>query len=115
MALAKRHRWIPFSRLRDAQLARTPIELDELITIRAHLTADIQDRLDENANTFLRTLHDAKPDFRAIGLPQAANLPAIKWKLQNLEALIAQNPEKHAVQRDALNDILIQRSIDASN
>jgi len=95
-------------------MTRTPIELDELIDIRAQLTADIQDRLDENAKTFLRTLHDAKPDFRAIGLPQAANLPAIKWKLQNLEALIAQNPEKHAVQRDALNDILIQRSIDAS-
>ena len=42
------------------------------------------------------------PDFHLIGLPEAANLPAIRWKLMNLDRLKRDNPEKHAAQREAL-------------
>lgn len=41
-------------------------------------------------------------------LPQAAALPAIRWKSQNLQRLRRENPEKHAAQRD-----LLSRSIQA--
>lgn len=82
-----------------------PVELAELIATRTRLTDDIRARLDENARTFLLSLHDAKPDFGAIGVPQAADLPAVRWKLQNLEKLIAQNSDKHAAQRDALEKL----------
>lgn len=40
--------------------------------------------------------------FDLIGLPAAANLPAVRWKLINLERLMEKNPEKHAAQRAAL-------------
>jgi len=39
-------------------------------------------------------------------LPQAADLPAIKWKILNLKKLIADNPNKHRAQSDELKSIL---------
>ena len=33
---------------------------------------------------------------------EAAELPAVRWKLVNLERLKRANPEKHLAQRDAL-------------
>ena len=76
-----------------------PVNLDELKAAREQMTADLLARLDDNAMRFLLSLHDGEPDFEAIGLPQAADLPAVRWKILNLEKLKAQNPEKHAEQR----------------
>ncbi|WP_374189979.1 MULTISPECIES: nucleotidyl transferase AbiEii/AbiGii toxin family protein [Rhizobium/Agrobacterium group] len=76
-----------------------PISLDELKAAREQLTTDLRARLDDDAMRFLLSLHNGKPDFDAIGLPQAADLPAVRWKILNLEKLKAQNPEKHAEQR----------------
>lgn len=76
-----------------------PISLDELKAAREQLTTDLLARLDDDAMGFLLSLHDGKPDFEAIGLPQAADLPAVRWKILNLEKLKVQNPEKHAEQR----------------
>jgi predicted nucleotidyltransferase component of viral defense system len=85
-----------------------PTDLADLIAMRAQLTEDIKRRLDDGAKKFLLSLHDANPNFSTIGLPQAAELPAVKWKLQNLEQLILQNPAKHAAQRQRLEDIFTQ-------
>ena len=76
-----------------------PVGLDDLKAARNRMTADILAKLDDNAMRFLLSLHDGEPDFEAIGLPQAADLPAVRWKVLNLEKLRAQNPEKHAEQR----------------
>lgn len=76
-----------------------PVALDELKAAREQMTADLLGRLDGNAMHFLLSLHDGEPDFEAIGLPQATDLPAVRWKVLNLEKLKAQNPEKHAEQR----------------
>lgn len=88
-------------------MTRAPVELDDLIAIRTQLVADIRDRLDVNAKAFLLSLHDTKPNFGVIGMPQAADLPAVRWKLQNLEKLIVDNPDKHAAQREALDDLFV--------
>ncbi len=76
-----------------------PVGLDALKVARSRMTADLLTRLDDKAMRFLLSLHDGKPDFEAIGLPQAADLPAVRWKILNLEKLKAQNPEKHSEQR----------------
>lgn len=76
-----------------------PVSLIELKEARARLTDDLRARLDDKAMRFLLTLHDTEPDFDAIGLPQAAALPAVRWKLLNLAKLKQQNPDKHALQR----------------
>lgn len=86
-------------------MTTTSVEISELVATRRRLAADIRNRLDENARSFLLSLHDADPDFGVIGLPQAAALPAVRWKLQNLEKLIARDPDKHAAQRDALEAV----------
>ncbi|RWX81468.1 nucleotidyl transferase AbiEii/AbiGii toxin family protein [Neorhizobium lilium] len=83
-----------------------PVSLIELKNARARLTDDLRARLDEKAMRFLLTLHDTEPDFDAIGLPQAAALPAVRWKLLNLAKLKQQNPDKHAMQRREIENIL---------
>lgn len=75
-----------------------PVNLNELLETRARLIADIRPRLYEGTKRFLLTLHDGEPDFTAIDLPQAACLPAIRWKLTDLNKRIEQNTEKHAAQ-----------------
>lgn len=78
------------------------VAIDELDATREQLIQDIHSRLDAQARQFLLGLHNADPDFAAIDLPQAAELPAVRWKLQNLRRLIEENPGKHAEHRDAL-------------
>ena len=85
-----------------------PVGLDDLKAARTRMTADILAKLDDKAMRFLLSLHDGEPDFKAIGLPQAAELPAVRWKLLNLEKLKAQNPEKHAEQRREIEEIVSQ-------
>jgi len=51
-------------------------------------------------------LQTGEPDFTLIGLPQAADLPAIKWKILNLKKLRADNPDKHRTQSEALKAII---------
>lgn len=72
-----------------------PVDCDDLLITRSRLFADLTERLDDNAMRFLLSLHDGEPDFEAIGLPQAAHLPAVRWKLLNLAKLKEQNREKH--------------------
>ncbi|WOS67073.1 MULTISPECIES: nucleotidyl transferase AbiEii/AbiGii toxin family protein [Sinorhizobium] len=83
-----------------------PVSLDDLKAARAQMTADILAKLDQRAMRFLLSLHDGEPDFAAIGLPQAAELPAVRWKLLNLRKLKEQNPTKHAEQRHEIEDIV---------
>ncbi len=69
------------------------------------LYADIRSRLEGRIAAFLLSLHDAEPDFGLIGLPEAAKLPAVRWKLLNLEKLRQANPRKHDAQRTALENL----------
>lgn len=83
-------------------MTKLPVSLGELVEIRAQLIADIRSRIDDDTKRFLLTLHDGNPDFAAIDRPQAADLPAVRWKLINLHKLIRQNAEKHMTQRKEL-------------
>ena len=83
-------------------MTKDSVSLGVLIDVRTRLIDDIKSRLDDVAQTFLLSLQDATPDFDIIGLPKAADLPAVKWKLLNLQKLIAENPAKHAEQNEKL-------------
>jgi predicted nucleotidyltransferase component of viral defense system len=87
-------------------MTANPITVAELEEARARFFADILGRLDEPATKFLLTLHDGEPDFDSIGLPLARELPAIKWKLQNLEKLKKNNPDKHAALRKDIEGLV---------
>lgn len=81
------------------------VTLDELQQAREHLIDAISSRLDDDAMRFLLSLHDGIPDFDAIDLPQAAALPAVRWKLLNLTRLRNSNPEKLSRQRAAIEEL----------
>ena len=88
-----------------AGMTREAVSGDALVEARRRLHADIARRLKGDVAAFLLSLHDAEPDFGLIGLPEAAGLPAVRWKLVNLERLKKTNPGKHAAQRDALESL----------
>jgi predicted nucleotidyltransferase component of viral defense system len=87
-------------------MTRSQIDLDDLYRARSMLITEIQSRIDDNSRHFLLSVHDGNPDFTLIGLPQAAQLPAIRWKQQNIKRLLRENPAKHAVQRDLLRQAI---------
>jgi predicted nucleotidyltransferase component of viral defense system len=87
-------------------MTNEPVSLDELKDVRKRLVGDLIAHLDDKAMQFLLSLHDAQPNFSAIGLPQAEALPAVQWKLLNLKRLKERDPEKHALQRRAIEDIV---------
>ncbi|KOF17398.1 hypothetical protein AC244_17900 [Ensifer adhaerens] len=82
------------------------VSLDELKAARQMLTEDLLARLNQDAMRFLLSLHDGEPDFDAIGMPQAAELPAVRWKMLNIAKLKEQNPAKHAELRREIERIL---------
>ena len=82
------------------------VSVAELKQVRIRLIADVRSRLTGNAARFLRTLVEGEPDFDAIDLTSAADLPAVQWKLQNILKLRDTNPEKHARQRTSLVTLL---------
>jgi hypothetical protein len=61
-----------------------PIEVEVLLDIHERLLARVVDWLDEPSCAFLRSIEDQQPEFDLIGLPHAANLPAVLRKLHNL-------------------------------
>ncbi|MCB2114687.1 MAG: nucleotidyl transferase AbiEii/AbiGii toxin family protein, partial [Parvularculaceae bacterium] len=83
-----------------AGMTAEPVDLDALLSARKRMLGDIQARLNGDVAEFLRTLQAAGPDFTLIGLPQAADLPAIKWKLLNLKKLMADNLDKYRAQSE---------------
>lgn len=95
---------LPYAREFEGMTAAA-VPLVDLIATRDQLITDIQARLDERAKTFLLSLHDGTPDFDAISYPDAANLPAVKWKLINLERLKAANPAKHQTLRQEIQKL----------
>ena len=86
-------------------MTRESVSRSALAETGLRLHADIKSRLKDEIAGFLLSLHDAAPDFGLVGLPEAAGLPAIRWKLINLEKLKQADPEKHAVQRRALESL----------
>ena len=83
-----------------------PIPLEALLEAREQLIADIRSRLIGDPANFLLSVHDGKPDFGLIEREDAAALPAVRWKILNIERLKALNPAKHAAQRAALEQAL---------
>ena len=69
--------------------------LDALRATREQLIAAIRSRLDETSKLFLRSFHTFRPDWNLISTPAIRNLPAIRWKLMNLERLKKENPKKY--------------------
>jgi predicted nucleotidyltransferase component of viral defense system len=69
--------------------------LDTLLAVRAQLISEIRSHLDESSKRFLLSFHALKPEWDFLRLPNVRNLPAIRWKLMNLERLRIEQPVKY--------------------
>ena len=82
--------------------------LEALLETRERLFRELPAALDDNEREFLRTLVRARPDWSLLGIPHLEELPAIRWRLQNLEQLSRSQPERYRALADALDERLAQ-------
>ncbi|MBS0470960.1 MAG: nucleotidyl transferase AbiEii/AbiGii toxin family protein [Proteobacteria bacterium] len=83
-----------------------PATLESLLEVRSRMLREVQGGLDEHERAFLLSLVGAAPDWTLLHVPHIGNLPAVRWKLQNLQRLQANDPKKFAEQRLKLEKLL---------
>jgi predicted nucleotidyltransferase component of viral defense system len=86
-----------------AGMTKEAVSLDALLETREKLFRELPASLDANERDFLRTLALARPDWSLLGIPHLEELPAIRWRLQNLKALARGQPEKLQAMADTLD------------
>ena len=85
-----------------AGMARNPITLVELQRVRRKLKSELPAALTSDQRQFLLGLVSGEPDWTLMKCRHLSQLPAIKWKLQNLARLKKSNPGKFAQQAEEL-------------
>lgn len=83
-------------------MARDPVALDELLAARERLQSELPAALSPEHRQFLVSLVGLDPDWKAAPCPHLSELPAIRWKLENLKKLKRNNPRKFAEQSEEL-------------
>jgi hypothetical protein len=87
-------------------MTEKPVTLAELVAAREDLIAKIVGAIPDDHRKFLISFEKGTPDWSLIGLPAAANLPAVKWRQINLDKLTA---DKRAAQVAALEKVLSKK------
>lgn len=83
-------------------MTRIPVTLAGLEQVRRKLKAELPAALTVNHRQFLLGLVTGAPDWRLMRCPHLSQLPAIRWKLQNLAKLKQSNSGKFARQVEEL-------------
>jgi len=86
-----------------AGMTETPVDVAELVQAREDLIAGVHSALTEADRRFLLGVKTGGADWDLVGLPQAAELPAVQWKLENLARL---DPARRQVLADRLREVL---------
>jgi Nucleotidyl transferase AbiEii toxin, Type IV TA system len=68
-------------------MTEEPVALADLEKARDSLIGNIVGQMPDTHRRFLISFERGKPDWALLGLPGAANLPAVKWRQQNLDKL----------------------------
>jgi hypothetical protein len=85
-----------------AGMARNPIPLAELQQVRRKLKSELPAALTPDHRRFLLGLVAHEPDWGLMKFAHLPQLPAIRWKLQNLAKLKKSNPGKFTRQAEEL-------------
>ena len=84
-------------------MSEVPVELDDLLQAREALIAGVHAALTETDRRFLLGVKTGAPDWSLVGLPDAAALPAVQWKMTNLARL---EPPRRQALADRLREVL---------
>ncbi len=82
------------------------VSLEELYQTRGKIVETIHNGLNENDRQLLLSLKEGKPKWELFAFPQAASLPAVRWKLHNLGKMTSQK-RKDALLK--LEDVLSRK------
>jgi hypothetical protein len=80
--------------------------LAALLASRAQLRRDIVQSISESDRAFLAGFFAGEPDWSLLPYPHASELPALAWKLRNLEILRSKRPDEFDRQRASLVALL---------
>lgn len=83
-----------------------PVPLSDLLTTRDRLIQAIHQALEDNERGFLLSLVEGAPDWSLMDIAHLEQLPAIRWKLRNLDRLRENSPQQFAEQANALRGAL---------
>lgn len=86
-----------------SEMTREPVPLQMLLDARERLVAEVRAALAEEDRAFLLSIKGRQPDWSLIGLPGIADLPAVRWKLMNLDRM---SDARHMAAFDRLRRVL---------
>jgi len=87
-------------------MTEEPVELEALLAARDRMVRELQQRLNAAERRFLLSLVAADPEWSLLEIGHLERLPALRWKLQNLQQLRNANPKKFLGQSDELKRLL---------
>jgi hypothetical protein len=75
-------------------MSRESVVIEALVEARAALVTDIPGTMPANHRSFLLSFERGTPDWSLLGIEHAPELPAVRWRQQNLDTLapIAHDP-----------------------
>lgn len=79
-------------------MTRETVSIHTLIETRHRLFAELPVLLSEKQRQFLIGLVSGQPDWTLVSCPHLHEMPAIRWKVENLSRLSKSNPAKFAQQ-----------------
>jgi predicted nucleotidyltransferase component of viral defense system len=80
-----------------------PVSRDDLVKTRENLVVEIVGNMPDNHRKFLMSFERGKPEWDLLGVKGASDLPAVKWRMQNLDGLPT---EKRAALVEHLEKVL---------
>lgn len=60
---------------------------DDFVTTRSTLINTISKEMTDDEKTFLISIQDGNPGWNLLGIPNLDQLPALKWKIQNVQKM----------------------------
>ncbi len=85
-----------------AGMTRDPIHVEPLLDTQARLSVELPRQLTSDHRSFLLSLVQCEPRWDLMPMPHLRDLPAIRWRLTNLEKLRRRRDERFALQHQRL-------------
>ncbi len=87
-------------------MTREPVALADLLTARNALIETVVGAMPQDHRKFLISFERGDPEWNLLGLPNAAKLPAVRWRQQNLDKM-AKAKRELLIQR--LEEVLTEK------
>jgi hypothetical protein len=89
-----------------ANLTGAPVTVEALQEARARLVRELRQTLLPRHVQFIRSVKGLDPEWALLPHTHVAELPAVRWRLQNLERFQKEQPERYVAVRNRLEEVL---------